>query len=102
MKKYCLALLVITVFLASSAMAIDCPSATVANIQVEGNVIFVFPTGQNWHLVGSLSDMGTKEKYAALLAAQMAGKQVTIRFPDGYNCSAYDLSIPSLMVRTIG
>ena len=80
--------------------AIDCPKIIIEHIQIEGEVIYVFYKGQNWHLLGNVNTAGTRERYSALLAAQMSGKNVQLRYPDGYNCVGYDLSIPAVMVRT--
>ena len=83
-----------------SVAAIDCPKTTIEHIQIEGEVIYVFYKGQQWHLLGNINTVGTKERYSALLAAQMSGKSVQVRYPDGYNCAAYELSTPAIMVRT--
>lgn len=83
------------------ALAIDCGPARVIHIQIENNGVLVFLEGQSWHLVGLYSQPGTKEKYAALLAAQMADKQVVVRYPDGLDCAAQDFGTPSQMVRTL-
>jgi len=80
--------------------SVDCPAAKVNYLQIEGSVIYVNLEGQNWHLLGQIDTVGTKERYSALLAAQMSGKKVVLRYPDGYDCSAYELTVPAMMVRT--
>lgn len=98
MKKLILAIFILV--LSKPAFSIDCPSAKVEHLQIEGSVIYVYPEGQNWHLVGNIEAVGTRERYSALLAAQMSGKKVVLRYPDGYDCSQYNLSEPAVMVRT--
>ena len=80
---------------------IDCPVAKVDSIQIEGANIYAYPEGQHWHLVGHLETIGTKERYSAILAAQIAGKKIILRYPDGYDCSLYELSTPAVMVRLL-
>jgi hypothetical protein len=99
MKKYFIVLIIALIY-SNSANAIDCPASNVEHIQIENNGVLVYLKGQNWHLVGMHDAMGTKEKLSVLLSAQMAGKKVTLRYPDGYNCTAYELNTPTLMVRT--
>ncbi|RZM72708.1 hypothetical protein [Pseudoalteromonas rubra] len=98
MKKYLLALCLFLPFVANSTT--NCPEAKVQHLQIERDSILVFQEGQNWHLIGPPSDPGVQAMYSALLSAQMAGKKVIIRFPAGYDCKAYNLSVPALMVRT--
>ncbi len=93
----CLALTLLSNF---SVADVDCPAAKISNIQVQKTVIYVYPEGQQWHMVGNIDGPGVKEMYSALLAAQISGKKVILRYPDGYDCSAYDLTIPANMVRT--
>ena len=88
-------------FMASlNTYAIDCPPAKVLNLQPQRSSILVKLQGQDWHRVGRPDHPGVKAMYSALLAAQMAGKKVTIRYPDGYDCKAYELSTDAHMVRT--
>jgi len=87
-------------FYSLSAQAIDCPPAKVVHLQPQKANILVKLEGQDWHKVGSADDPGAKAMYSALLAAQMAGRTVTIRYPDGYDCLAYELSTDAYMVRT--
>jgi hypothetical protein len=98
MKKVCFILFFVWSNL--SIASVDCPKTKVENIQIEGEVILVNYKDQSWHLLGNINTVGTKERYSALLAAQMSGKSVQLRYPDGYNCVGYDLSIPAIMVRT--
>lgn len=79
----------------------DCQALKVRNIQVEaGKVLFSLDNGV-WKTLGPLDAPGTKERYAALLAAQMAGRLVMIAFSeDGYDCNATDYGTPVFIVRT--
>jgi len=47
---------------------------------------------QDWHLLGYLSDLGTREMYSAALAAQMNNQTIMLRYKPGYECSKYELS----------
>ena len=80
--------------------SVDCPKAKILNLQPQTNAILVKLEGQDWHKVGAPGDPGSMAMCSALLAAQMAGKPVVIRYPDGYQCSEYELSTSALMVRT--
>jgi|GEM_PF-2422998 len=77
----------------------NCPKAKVASIQPQKSTILVLLEGQDWHKVGNTGDPGAEAMYSALLAAQMSGKSVLIRYPDGYDCSAYDTRTDAEMVR---
>lgn len=79
---------------------VNCPKAKVEHVQAQRGSILVYLEGQNWHRVGDVDDPGTQSMYSALLAAQMSGKPVVMRYPDGYDCLAYELTIPASMVRT--
>ena len=79
---------------------IDCPKAKIVNLQPQTNAILVKLEGQDWHKVGAPDDPGTMAMYSALLAAQMAEKPVVIRYPDGYQCTEYELSTSAVIVRT--
>ena len=96
-------LLALVVCLASahSTFAIDCPAAKVLSVQVENNAIVILLEGQNWHLLGFNEHVATKMKLATVLAAQSSGKRVMLRYPDGYNCTAYELDTPTMAVRTV-
>ena len=90
----------LTLSLTANASVIDCPAANIRHIQVESYGVLVYLEGQNWHKIGNHDQAGTKEKLSLLLAAQAAGKKVTIRYPGNYDCKAYNISTDSLMVRT--
>lgn len=95
--------LVMLLILTSSSYVfadVNCPKAKVEHLQPQKSSILVRQEGQNWHRLGSPEDAGVKAMYSTLLAAQMAGKPVVIRYPDGFDCSEYELSTPALMVRT--
>ena len=79
---------------------VNCPKAKVLNLQPQTNSILVYLEGQNWHKVGNPESTAVQAMYSALLAAQMADKPVIIRYPDGYDCTAYELTTSAIMVRT--
>lgn len=54
--------------------SVNCPAAKVEYIQIEGSKILLHPENQQWHLLGNPETLGAREKYSAVLAAQMAGK----------------------------
>lgn len=83
-----------------SSYAVDCPAAKVVHLQVEQDKVLVLLENQNWHLVGLFSSVWTEKMYSALLAAQMANNIVVIRYPDGFDCSGYNLQVAPLAVRT--
>lgn len=84
---------------ALSFATVECRS-TVRHLQVENYAVLVYLEGLNWHMVGRHSEAGTKEKLSVLLSAQATGKSVTIRYPAGYDCAAYEIATSSLMVRS--
>ncbi|WP_240311891.1 hypothetical protein [Teredinibacter turnerae] len=79
--------------------SVDCPPSNIKHVQVETDKVLVLPEGQAWHLIGFISQPGTKEMLSVVLAAQLADRKVVVRYPDGYDCTNYDLSTPALMVR---
>ena len=81
------------------AIALDCNPEKVVLIQVQQDNILVKLENQNWHLLGLHSSPATKAMYSAVLAAQMAEKRVSMRFPGGYDCSAYEVLTAPSMVR---
>ena len=93
-----LILTAIAMTLANSAFAVDCPIALIDQIQVESNVVY-FQAAGNWHSLGDLSAVGTKERYATLLTALATGKNALARFPAGYNCSVDDFITPAIAAR---
>jgi hypothetical protein len=86
---------------AALAATVDCPPSRVIYVQVETNAVLALLEGQGWHLIGMHSAAGTPSMYAGLLAAQMADKQVVLRYPAGFDCTAYELGTPAMMVRTV-
>lgn len=84
----------------------DCGPYKVEHIQIEGEKVYFHPvnegngSGVSWKSIGSLSVVGTKERLAALLAAQASGKMVTARYSqDNFPCANYDLENVAYMVR---
>ncbi len=104
MKKLTITFIIVIVLIASAPLSfasdVNCGYAKIEYVQVSmgGLVVFVLE-GQDWHLIGNVADIGVKEMYAALLSAQMAGKEVTVYYPEGYVCGAYDVSTPAKRVR---
>ncbi|MDK2596556.1 hypothetical protein [Pseudoalteromonas obscura] len=86
-------------FSINSFAAVDCQPRKVINVQVENTKVLVNLEGANWHLVGNHDHPATEMKLSVLMYAHAQDKPVTLRFPDGYNCTNYDTSTPSLMVR---
>lgn len=79
----------------------DCPIARVVNIQLEGNVVLYMQEGSSWRRLGVLNEIGTKERYSALLAAHMAGLKVMVGYASNtYNCGATNYSESAYIVRT--
>lgn len=79
---------------------VNCPKAKVLHLQPQIGSILVYQEGQNWHNVGNPESAAVQAMYSALLAAQMADKPVIIRYPDGCDCTAYELETAAKMVRT--
>ena len=78
----------------------NCPVAKIDHIQIESGVILYFQSGV-WRRLGVISDVGTKERYSALLAAQMSGKNVMIAYRnDDYDCHKTNYGESSYIVRT--
>ena len=77
----------------------DCPIAKITHIQVQQNVILINVEGQNWHRLGSVGGPGVSEMYSAVLSAHASDKRVLARYPDGYDCSAYNTNINAIAVR---
>ncbi|UTM59089.1 hypothetical protein L4174_020465 [Photobacterium sp. CCB-ST2H9] len=95
-----ISLLTSVLFSQSVIARTDCPAAPIQNIQIEGSIVLYQQSGI-WRRLGVLSDVGTKERYAALLSAQMAGKNVMIAYPaDNYNCNATNYKDSAFIVRT--
>ncbi|MBU1390182.1 MAG: hypothetical protein KJ856_07760 [Gammaproteobacteria bacterium] len=80
----------------------DCQVAKILNIQLEGEKIMYFQEGAPWRTLGYVNkNDGTKERYAALLAAQMAGKKVVVGYKEnGYDCNVTNYGVPAFIVRT--
>ncbi len=78
----------------------DCPIAVIDNIQVENAGVLYFQSGV-WRKLGTLTDIGTKERFSALLAAHMAGKKVMVSYDnDNFNCNETDYTTNAIIVRT--
>ncbi|GAB1624091.1 hypothetical protein AAOGI_41410 [Agarivorans albus] len=79
----------------------DCPEAKVVHVQIEGSVVLYRQEQAPWRRLGVLDDAGTKERYSALLAAQMAGRQVVVAYArDSYDCSKSNYAESAYIVRT--
>ncbi len=78
----------------------DCPVAIVDNIQVEGSFV-LYHQSEVWRRLGVLTDVGTKERFSALLSAHMAGKKVIVSYAnDSFNCNETNYTENAFMVRT--
>lgn len=78
----------------------DCPAAKVTMIQIEDNVILYLQEGANWRRLGVVGELGTSERYSALLAAHMSGRKVVVAYASAtYDCALYDLGTSANMVR---
>jgi hypothetical protein len=78
----------------------DCPAAIVNNIQVEGSIV-LYHQSSVWRRLGVLTDIGTKERFSALLSAHMSGKKVMVAYPrDDYDCSVTNYGESAYIVRT--
>ncbi|MGP9802144.1 hypothetical protein [Rheinheimera sp. NSM] len=99
-----LTLSVVVLLLISSFPALarkDCPAALVQNIQIESNHVLYIQKGYPWRRLGTLDEPGTRERLSALLAAQMAGKKVSIAYKDSaYDCTATNYSVSAYLLRT--
>ncbi|MCH2160093.1 MAG: hypothetical protein MK096_15090 [Oleiphilaceae bacterium] len=86
----------------SDALAsVDCTSK-VKHIQVvdDGRVL-IYLEGQNWSLLAANIEESIAKTWLSLaLAAQASQRQITIRYPEGYNCDAWETNTPATMVRT--
>jgi hypothetical protein len=89
---------IIVLFSFEAKADVNC-TAEVDHVQVENDKVLVHLKGSNWHLVGRYSAESTKYKLSVLLAAQASEKKVTLRYPDGYDCSAYETQTSTKMVR---
>lgn len=78
----------------------DCPVAIVDNIQIENASVLYLQSGV-WRKLGVLTDVGTKERFSALLAAHMSGKKVMVAYENSnFNCNKTDYSTNAMIVRT--
>lgn len=79
----------------------DCPSATVGQIQIEGQKILYRQAGAPWRTLGYLNnDDGTRERYSSLLAALASDKTVIVGYPiNGYDCTKTNYSTSAYIVR---
>ncbi|GAB58208.1 hypothetical protein [Rheinheimera nanhaiensis] len=102
MKKSSYLMLAVGTFVSFSALARkDCPPAVVQNIQIESNHVLYLQKGYPWRRLGVLDEPGTRERLSALLAAQMAGKRVSMAYKDAaYDCSSTNYSVSAYLLRT--
>ncbi|MFK7889000.1 MAG: hypothetical protein AB8G16_19250 [Gammaproteobacteria bacterium] len=107
MKIQKLVLALCALVVSFNAQAIDCPAGKVEYLQVQTSGILIRVEGQGWHLLGRHVTTTGEENfvlnplYAGALAAQMSERQVVVRYPNGYDCSATDYHTPALMLRTL-
>ncbi|MFK8029149.1 MAG: hypothetical protein AB8G18_02835 [Gammaproteobacteria bacterium] len=107
MKIHKLVLALCALVVSFNAQAIDCPAGKVDYLQVQGTGILIRLEGQGWHLLGTHftstgdENLMLNSLYAGALAAQMSERQVVVRYPNGYDCSATDYNTPALMLRTL-
>jgi hypothetical protein len=79
----------------------DCPVARVMNVQIEGQWVLYLQEGAQWRILGDLTLLGTKERLAAMLAAQMANRPVMVAYESNtYDCNVTNFSTPAFIVRT--
>jgi len=95
-------LIIISLLISSSVFSrTDCPAAKVTHIQIEGSVILYKQEGSSWRRLGDLREVGTTERYSALLAAQFSGKPVMVAYlSDNYDCNTQNYTDPAYIVRT--
>ena len=99
MKKWLLALAACLSMSATFART-DCPVAPIDNIQIEDNKVMYTQSGV-WRTLGYLEETGTKERYSALLAAHLAGRNVMVAYAsDTYNCGKTNYADSAFIVRT--
>jgi hypothetical protein len=84
--------------------AVDCPSARVEALQVEGSYVLIRLAEQGWHVLEYYGETHpeaeiAQDKLAVALTALTYGRQVVLRYPDGYNCAGTDYTTPSIAVR---
>ncbi|NLQ24604.1 hypothetical protein HGO26_17175 [Shewanella sp. S-1] len=72
------------------------------NIQLEFEKIMYFQEGAPWRTLRYVNkNDGTKERYAALLTAQMAGEKVVVGYKEnGYDCNVTNYGVSAFIVRT--
>jgi hypothetical protein len=98
--KVAISLLIVSLSCASHAR-VDCPAAKIISIQIEATTILFLQEGADWRKLGLISEEGTKERYAALLASQAAGRKVIVAYArDTYDCLAQNYSESALLIRT--
>lgn len=99
--KFIKALTFISLFISAGVFArTDCPVEKVTNIQIEGSTILYTQVGSSWRRLGTLTETGTKERYSALLAAQMAGRKVMVDYvDDNYDCSKANYTDSAYIIR---
>ena len=87
----------------SSYARTSCPKAKIVHLQIENNHVLYSQdvNGKLWRKLGSFSESGTRERYSALLAAQMSGKEVVVAYADNaYDCSVANYKVSAYLVRT--
>ncbi|NRD73826.1 hypothetical protein HQQ94_11370 [Shewanella sp. VB17] len=94
----------LSLLVASSSYArTSCPKDKIVHLQIESNHVLYSQdvNGKLWRRLGSLSEPGTRERYSALLAAQMSGKEVVVAYSDNaYDCSLTNYKVSAYLVRT--
>lgn len=96
-KVLCIAILLISANFALARQ--DCPKAKVEHVQIENHYAHIKLVGYPWRHIGKIDSVGTKERIALLLAAQLAQKEVVIGYPDGYDCSVSNLGVSMIVAR---
>lgn len=97
--KSLLSFVLTVIFCMPCAARTDCPAATIQHIQIEGASVLYSQSGV-WRALGQLDTAGTRERYAALLAAQLSGKRVSVGYASAtYDCSTTNYSSVAYIVR---
>lgn len=101
MKKVLIAI----AFLIMSDLALarkDCTAAKIIHVQTEGEIVQYLQEGAPWRTLGNVTnDDGTRERFSALLAAQMSGRKVMVGYVNStYDCSKTNWIDLAIIVRT--
>jgi len=79
----------------------DCPVSQISHIKVRGEAINYMQKGFKWRRLGKLTEVGTKERYSAMLAAQMSGKKVQVSYKsNSYDCNIENTTDSAIEVTT--